>query len=92
MVNCRPIANLCSTSKLFEKLILKKILEIQDLNNIDMTGRSQHGFRKARSMATLSAELQSIRARDMDEDEYVLVESLDLSDALDLVKVRLLIK
>jgi hypothetical protein len=30
----RPIANICSTSKIFEKLILKRILEIQEHNKI----------------------------------------------------------
>jgi hypothetical protein len=63
MVNYRPIANLCCfISKLFEKLILKRILEIQNGNNMDITGTSQHWFKTGRSAATLSAELQSITA------------------------------
>ena len=47
--NYRPISNLCSTSKIFEKLILKRIHEIQVENNIDMTGKNQHGFKKGKS-------------------------------------------
>ena len=92
ITNYRPIANLCSTSKLFEKLILKRILEIQELNNEDITGQNQHGFKKGRGTATLSAELQNMIARAMDGEEYVLVASLDLSAAFDLVDVKLLIK
>ena len=44
--NYRPIANLCSTSKVFEKLILKRILKLQDQCQIDLTGANQHGFKK----------------------------------------------
>ena len=46
----RPIANLCSTSKIFEKLILKRILEIQEQNNIDITRLGQHGFKKREAL------------------------------------------
>jgi hypothetical protein len=44
--NYRPIANLCSTSKVFEKLILKRILKLQEQSKIDLTGANQHGFKK----------------------------------------------
>ena len=44
--NYRPISNLCSTSTIFEKLILKRIQNIEALNNIDLTGPNQHGFKK----------------------------------------------
>ena len=90
--NYRPIANLCSTSKIFEKLILKRILEIQETNNVDITRQGQHGFKKKRSTSTLSVELQSIIARALDNDDYVLVASLDLSSAFDIVNVALLLK
>jgi hypothetical protein len=33
--NYRPISNQCSTSKLFEKLILQRIMQINDLNQTD---------------------------------------------------------
>ena len=51
-VNYRPISNLCSTSKVFEKLILKRIMEIQKENEVDLTGEEQHGFKKAKSTAS----------------------------------------
>jgi hypothetical protein len=88
----RPIANLCSVSKVFEKLILKRILSLQDENNCDLTGTNQHGFKKNKSTSTLSIELQSLIARALDEDNFVLVASLDLSAAFDIVNVNLLLK
>jgi hypothetical protein len=51
--NYTPIANLCSISKIFEKLIIKIIMEVQDLNNVDITGKQQHGFKKGKSTLTL---------------------------------------
>jgi hypothetical protein len=42
----RPISNLCSTSKIFEKLILKGPVDLQDSNQVDFTGNQQHGFKK----------------------------------------------
>ena len=35
--NYRPIANLCSASKIFEKLILRRINEIAEENKVDIT-------------------------------------------------------
>ena len=32
--NYRPVANLCSVSKIFEKLILKRIHELEILNGV----------------------------------------------------------
>ena len=90
--NYRPIANLCITSKIFEKLILKRIIEVQDQNKVDITRQGQHGFKKRRSTSTLSVDLQSIISRALDNNEYVLVSSLDLSSAFDVVNVKLLIK
>ena len=90
--NYRPIANLCSTSKIFEKLILKRIQDIEEEKQVDLTGINQHGFKKNRSTSTLSANLQSIIARALDNDKFALVASLDLSSAFDVVDIKLLIK
>ena len=88
----RPIANLCSTSKIFEKLILKRIIEIQDQSSVDITRKGQHGFKRNMSTLTLSAELLSTVARALDNDEFVLVASLDLSSVFDVVNIDLLMK
>ena len=68
--NYRPIANLCSTSKVFEKLILKQIQYLENKNKLDLTGKRQHGFKKNKSTATAGALLQSIIARAADSDCY----------------------
>ena len=90
--NYRPIANLCSTSKVFEKLILKRIMEIQTTHEVDLTGKNQHGFKKARSTSTLAVQLQSLIANALNDDQYGMVASLDLSSAFDVVNINLLLK
>jgi hypothetical protein len=45
-----------------------------------------------RGTAFLSIETQSMISRALDNDEYVLLSSLDLSVALDLVDIKLLLK
>jgi hypothetical protein len=85
--NYRPIANLCSTSKIFEKLILKRIVKLQDINGTDLTGANQHGLKKGRSTSTLSIDLQSLIARSLNKDKIGIEESLDLSSAFDLVNI-----
>ena len=90
--NYRPVANLCSTSKIFEKLILNRISQLEILNNCDITGKGQHGFKKNRGTVTAGLQLQSLISRALDDDEFVAVASLDLSAAFDVVNVPLLIK
>ena len=88
--NYRPVAHLCSSSKIFEKLILKRIYEIQDIENVDLTGDGQHGFKKKRGTSTLQMQIQSILARATDANNYAIMASLDLSAAFDLVDIDLL--
>ena len=90
--NYRPIANLCSTSKLFEKLILKRILSIEKINDVDITGKEQHGFKRNKSTTTLSLQIQSLISRALDEDKHVLMASIDLSAAFDVVNIDLLLE
>jgi hypothetical protein len=90
--NYRPISNLCSITKVFKKLILLRLEEIEKENVIDLTGFEQHGFKKKRSTVTAGLTLQSIIAREMNMDSYVACSSLDLSAAFDLVNLDLLIK
>ena len=86
--NYRPISNLCSSSKIFEKLIL----EIQDDQNVDITGKSQHGFKKNRSTASLSLTIQTIISHALEDDCNAVMVSLDLSAAFDTVNIKLLLK
>ena len=90
--NYRPVSNLCSTSKIFEKLILLRIQKLEALNRIDLTGKSQHGFKRKHSTATAGLTIQSLIARALNDDNFALMASLDLSAAFDVVNVELLIK
>ena len=86
------MANLCCASKVFERLILNRINQVEQEGKIDLTGKSQHGFKKNRGTASASLLLQSLISRSLDDDEFVAVASLDLSSAFDVVDVTLLIK
>ena len=92
ILNYRPISNLCTISKVYEKLILKQLLQISKNNNIDLTGDSQHGFKQDRSTITTALNIQSIISRAIDENNFYVLASLDLSAAFDLVNRNLLFK
>ena len=83
--NYRPIANLCSTAKFIEKLILKQIQYLESTNKLDLTGKNQHGFKRNKSTATAGALLKSIIACAADDRCFVIMASLNLSRAFDLV-------
>ena len=67
--NYRPISNLCSTSKIFEKLIQKRISEIKIKCNVDINGKEQHGFKKSKTTATAGLIIQSLIVRALDRGE-----------------------
>ena len=90
--NYRPISNLCSTSKIFEKLILQRLQVLETQNKVDLTGKPQHGFKKKHSTTTASFIIQSLLARSLDDDNFALMASLDLSSAFDVVDVELLLE
>jgi hypothetical protein len=68
---------------------LKRILELQLLFNVDLTGDQQHGFKKTKSTATADLLLQSIITKHLDANEIVGMASLDLSAAFDVVNIDL---
>ncbi len=51
--NYRPISSLCTVSKIFEKLILKQLIHLQDEKGVDFTGKQQHGFKKTKAQLAL---------------------------------------
>ena len=67
---------------------MKRILEIQEEQNVDLSGSSQHGFEKQRSTISLLLTLQTIISQALDEDNIVLMASLDLSAAFDTVNIK----
>ena len=90
--NYRPISNLCSCSKIYEKLILNQLKSFEQLQKVDLTGKSQHGFKAKHSTLTAGLKIQSLISRAVDDDMSALMASLDLSSAFDVVNVELLIK
>ena len=90
--NYRPISNLCSLSKIFEKLIQLKLDQTAKLNNIDLTNPSQHGFKKKHSTITAMLEIQNKISNAIDNNDFSAMISLDLSAAFDVVDHSLLIK
>ena len=90
--NYRPISNLCSVTKNFEKLLLERIKEIERLEGVDLTGTFQHGFKTNKSTETACLEIQSRIAENCDENKYVAVATLDLTAAFDVVNIDLLLR
>jgi hypothetical protein len=82
VANYRPISNLVSISKIFEKIILNRI----ERNHPGIEGDAQHGFRKQRSTVTALLEMQHELASNMDRNHHVLMYSIDMSAAFDLLK------
>jgi hypothetical protein len=80
--NYRPISNLASMSKVFEKIVLAKI----DEKHPNIEGHSQHGFRKGRGTHTALLELQHELASALDNSLLVSTYSLDMSAAFDLIR------
>jgi hypothetical protein len=86
--NYRPIANLCSVTKIYEKLLLKRLLdETQGLE-----GLYQHGFRRSHSTTTALLQIQDIIARHLDVGKKCLIYSVDLSAAFDVFRPDVFMK
>jgi len=82
--NYRPISNLSSLSKLFERIILDILKKL----NSEIDGLNQHGFRPHHSTLMAALEIQTILADFLDQKKEVGIYSVDLSAAFDLVDVN----
>jgi len=85
--NYRPISNLASFSKLYEKMLLKRLNE----ETAGLEGSSQHGFRPNHSTVTACLELQSVISEALDDGKYAMVYSIDMSAAFDLLRRDILL-
>ena len=90
--NYRPISNICSLAKIFEKSILLKLSQIESKNNVDLTGAKQHGFKKNHSTITAMLEIQDLIGSAVDNGKYAAMISIDLSAAFDVVNHKRLFK
>jgi len=82
VTNYRPVSNLCSLSKILERCVLNRL----NACSIDLVGPHQHGFRDLHSTTTCVMELKDNIAELLDKKKTVLVYSLDLSAAFDLLR------
>jgi len=82
--NYRPLSNLPSLSKVFERCILTRIARHQ------LDDETQHGFRGAHSTVTAGLEVQHHISSALDNKKKVAVYSLDMSAAFDLLRPGLL--
>jgi hypothetical protein len=62
---------LCSTSKVFVKVIL----QFQEENNMNLAGVQQHDFKHAKSTASAGLIIQSILSQAIDSNKYALMTS-----------------
>jgi len=86
VANYRPISNLCSLGKLYEKCLLEKITGFAKRHIINLFGENQHAYRKNHSTATACLTLQSMISNQLDRCKNCLVYSVDLSAAFDLLR------
>ncbi len=82
VTNFRPISNLNALSKIYEKLLLRRLEE----ETYGLEGDSQHGFRKRHSTTTALIEIQSFIAQCLDKNLFVIAYSIDLRAAFDVLR------
>lgn len=84
ITNYRPISNLSSLSKLFERVLLNLLNTLHP----DLDGVNQHGFRSKHSTITAALAIQHELSTSLDRKLCVGVYSVDLNAAFDLVDVN----
>ena len=90
--NYRPISNICSLAKIFERCVLLKLSQLEDINGVDLTGSKQHGFKKNHSTVTAMMEIQDRISEAVDNGKNAAMISIDLSAAFDVVNHKRLFK
>jgi len=87
--NYRPISILSSFSKVFEKIIFRRLLKYLDFNNI-LCG-SQYGFRKGYSTYMSLIEMYHKVSEAIDRNEYCIGVFIDLAKAFDTLDHKILL-
>jgi len=82
--NYRPVSNLASMSKLFERCILHRLMNLPTFAGL--LGDHQHGFRAGRSTTTCLLSLKDNICENLDSKNKVIAYSLDLSAAFDMLR------
>ena len=82
--NYRPVSNLCSLSKVFERCVLMRI------NDLNLEDEAQHGFRANHGTVTAALEIQHHIATALDNRKKVAMYTVDMSAAFDLLRPDIL--
>ena len=86
--NYRPIANLNHLGKIYEKLILKRVWAMM---GDSLPSNHQHGFRPQHSTETATTSIFAIINRLFERKKKVILVTLDMSAAFDLLDKSILI-
>jgi hypothetical protein len=84
IMNYRPVSNLCSLSKVFERCLLSR------LEDVIVEDNAQHGFREHHGTVTAILELQSHVSSFLDQKKETAVYTIDMSAAFDLLRPQIL--
>ena len=87
--NYRPVSNIPSLSKVFERALVNKIEALFD--RVVVNGPIQHGFLSGCSTVTAGLTVQDFVACEMDKGNIVLMYSADLSAAFDMLRPDILV-
>jgi len=88
--NYRPISNISSISKAFEKALITKLQNF--LDHDILFGSHQHSYRPHASTTTACVVIQDYVASELDRNRLVLMYSADRSSAFDLLIPNLLVQ
>ena len=86
--NYRPVSNISSLCKVFERCVLNKLL---DLGPSELFGPHQHGFFPNWSATTAGLTIQDYISQGLDDNKVVMMYSADLSAAFDMLRPQSLI-
>jgi hypothetical protein len=78
--------------KVYKKPLLHRFQEIQEKENVDLTGNYQHGFKRNFSTQADCLEIQTKLSNACDSGGLAALASLDLTSAFDVVDRNLLRK
>jgi len=87
--NYRPVSNISSLSKAFERCMVAKLLKI---DHDVLFGSNQHAYRPGSSTITACLTIQDFISSCLDKNKCVLMYSIDLTSAFDLLRPSLLVK